>query len=139
VLCIAVARVGAGEIFDGLSIVAHRGDNLIQSRGEMNLGAELDLAMGRAIDGLGTSRLLIEWSLVRIQPGEPRKDNAGPRPRAARVTMAVRVRAWAAGLPSCMRSRLAIALRCWLPLTSGQARRTLTDRSGPLTQQTHSS
>jgi hypothetical protein len=73
VLCIAVARVGAGEIFDGLSIVAHCGDNLVQSRGEMNLGAELDLAVGRAIDGLGTSRLSIEWSLVRIQPGEPRK------------------------------------------------------------------
>ena len=64
-LCIAVARVGAGEIFDGLSIVAHCGDNLVQSRGEMNLGAELDLAVGRAIDGLGTSRLSIEWSLVR--------------------------------------------------------------------------
>ena len=47
-----MARVGAGEIFDGLSIVAHRGDNPIQSRGEMNLGAELDLAVGRAMDGL---------------------------------------------------------------------------------------
>jgi hypothetical protein len=56
VLCIAVARVGAGEIFDGLSVVAHRGDNPIQSRGEMNLGAELDLAVGRAMDGLAACR-----------------------------------------------------------------------------------
>jgi hypothetical protein len=32
-----------------------------------------------------------------------------------------------------------MALRCWLSLTSpGQARRTLTERSGSLTQQAHS-
>jgi hypothetical protein len=51
----------------------------------------------------------------------PPKQSAGPKPRAlpvgSVVTMAPAdcVRAWAAGLPSCMGSRLAIALRCWLP------------------------
>ena len=36
-------------------------------------------------------------------------------------------------LPSSIGSSLAVALRCWFPWTSpGQARRVLTERSGPL-------